>query len=892
MASSYFTISPTGGTGDGVITVTPTGTNMTITDKVATVSVCGQTVTVTHYGIPSIARVGGQEPVSAPATGGTYQYQVQTHYKIKFLNIPSWIKIYDGNTEITSATTIDPSVANGRTYNVVVLPNDTTNNRETPATFGMYHLMNNVVQQPYDEISISQPQGAEDWLAIDNLTLDWDKTTAVALTIRSSVPYTITNSNTTDFTLGGSSGSETIRANGVNSGYTQKTTTITVTSTKPSFVYSATCTVTQLREPVITLNGSATNMPWSGATKYAGVTSDYYWWLKPTVSPDTNAGYPYITMVGKTQDQNMPPTAATYELIWNENTGASYRNGYIYVGYIKNDSTVASSHTSFNFSQKNQASTTFKVEPERIPETGYVSSGGGVYTLNVVTQRPWGVYTTHRWCTLSPTSGVGNTTVTVTVPPASAEGSSYKIVDGLAFGTTDAEMGADQTVYVYQYDRYTGATYVVVDPDDFDLSSATTSCTYTVSANTDWRASVVDEDGYPADWIDMPVTAGTSGYTTGLHFDVAVNLTDSARTATIQFLTGAGISIVTEANIIQAAGAPVEDFFVITTTPATGITFNSGTTGSIGKYLTVSASTNWAVTSKPNWISLWSSAFGGNNVTGGTSGSTTVYPRPSENSGSTRSGYVTMTSVAGLSGMSALITQSSGYTPPAQDFLIVTTTPATGITYTSAGTVETLDTTKYIQVSASTSFVFSSKPSWLELSTSALHPSPSQGGGVGNNRFYPIVLANSGSSRSGYVTFSGGGMTGTSALISQAEAYTPPTPTYDDLIIEPEEGASVLLHIPATGAVNNDAISFYFENDYGVNEDWEVNYLDETDEWAKFYDGKDPNQSDEVLVIEEGTQGYIYLIVDANGGSGRNGTISLFGVNSSKTITITFHQDG
>lgn len=887
MASNYFTISPTGGTGDGVITVTPTGNNMTVNDKVATVSVCGQTVTVTHWGIPSIVRVGGQEPISAPASGGTYQFRVQTHYKVKFQNIPSWIHIYDGNTEITSANTIEASVANGRTYSVVVDPNSTTNDRSTPANFGMYHLMNDVVQTIYyDEISISQPQGAEDWLTIQPLTLDWNNTSAVTLVINSSVAYSITNSNTTDFTLGGSVGNYNIRANDVNSGSTRRETMITVTSQKASFTYSATCTVTQLREPRIN-NVGGNSVAWSGGTLYAGVTSDYYWWLKPTVRPDTNAYYEYITMSAKTMDENMQPVPSgqTFSLDFSQNTEASSRQNYIRVGYTKNDGTIASSSTSFYFNQANQASTTFEVVPDRVPETGYVSSGGGVYTLNVVTQRPWGVYTTHRWCTLSPTSGVGNTTVTVTVPPASAEGSSYKIVDGLAFGTTDAEMGAYQTVDVYQYDKYTEAPYVVVDPDDFDISSATNSYTYTVSANTDWRAYVVDEDGYPVDWIDMPVTAGTSGYTTGLHFDVAVNLTDSARTATIQFLTGAGISIVTEANISQAAGAPVENFFVITTNPATGITFNSGTTGSIGKYLTVSASTDWNVASKPNWLTLWTSAFGGNNVTGGTSGSTTVYPRPIANSGSSRSGYVYMTSVAGLSGMSALISQEEAYTP-AQNYLIVNTTPATGITYTSAGTASALDTTKFIQISASTSFIISSKPSWLELSTSALHPSPSQGGGAGNNKFFPIVAANSGSSRSGYVTFSGGGMTGTSALISQDEAYTPST--YDDLIIEPEDGESVLLHIPSTGA----AISFYFENDNGNNEDWEVNYIDETEEWAKFYDGPNPSQADEVSVIEAGTQGYICLIVDANGGSGRNGTISLFGVNSSRTKTITFHQDG
>lgn len=874
MASSYFTISPTGGTGDGVITVTPTGNNMTINDRVATVSVCGQTVTVTHWGIPSIQRLYGQEPVLAPASGDTYQFRVKTHYQVQFCNKPDWVVIDDGaGNTITSAQTIEANVANNHTYNFTVLPNTSNNSRQAPANFGLWHKMGGVLQQVYDEVEISQDAGAEDYIVITPLTLDWDSTTAHSLSIEANVPYTVSNSNTTDFTLGGTSGAETIKANASNSGTTKKTTTVTVTSTKSGFNFSTSATITQLREPRINIIGSALNIPWSGGVEYAEVTSDYYWWLRPTVRPDSNAYYEYITMAGKTQDTNLTPTAATYTLTWDENTGYE-RRGYIGVGYLKNNGTTASSHTSFEFSQKSQASTTFEVTPVRIPETGFVSSGGGVYTLNVVTERPWLCESTHRWCTVSPTQGTGNTNVTVTVPPASAEGSSHKIVDGLSFSTNDAEMGADQTVYVYQYDRYVEPPYVVADPDDFDISSATSSYAYTVSSNTNWYVYLVDEEGYPTiEWIDMTTTGGTSGYTTGLHFDVATNFTNSARTAVLQFTTGSP-TVYATITINQVAGAPVGNFFTVTTTPSTGITFNSGSSGSIGKYLTVSASTDWNVTSKPNWLTLGTSPFVGT-ITSGTSGSTNIYPRPAENSGSSRSGYVILTSVAGLSGMSALITQASGYTP-VQDYIIVNTNPATGITYTSAGTESTLDTAKYIQISASTNFVISSKPSWLELSTSALHPSPSQGGGVGNNKFYPIVAANSGSSRSGYVTFSGGGMTGTSALISQDEAYTPSQ--YDDLYVEPEDSSSVLMNIPATGG----AYSFYFENDGADAVAWEINF--DNDEWGQFYDGPNPEQSDAVNMIEAGSIGYIWLYVDGTASS-RNNTITFYPSEGAGTLT-------
>lgn len=581
MASSYFGINTTGGTGSDTIVVAPLSTNNTTTDRVATVSINNETVRVTQYGKPYLSPMGGTVFI-APATGQTVQLTVHTHYDVQFRNKPSWITINDGQgNNITSAQTISSSVANGKTYNFVVAPN-TGNDERVTSNFGLWHYVKGTLQQSFVEISVTQPQGAEDYIAIDDFTLDWDSVSNKNLEIRANVPYTVTNSNTADFTLTGADGTEKIKANAVNSGTTRKTTTITVTSTKPSFVFSTSATITQLREPRVSLNSGRT-VPWSGGTKPVEVVSDYYWWPSPTVNPDTNAYFDYITMSGKTADQNLAPQPSgnTYNFTWDSNTGAYTRNGTIKVAYLKNDNTVAESTGYFDFSQDNQASTTFEVVPARLPSnvsSDRVPSGGGVYTLEVVTSRPWAVTATRSHCTVSPSAATGNTIVTVTVPPSNYTGTTYHTVEGLQFRTNDAEMVASQMVYVYQYDHYQAEpNYLVVSP-----TAAT--------------------------------VASTSGHTS----------------------------------------------------------------------LTVSANTDWALTSSPSWLKVRKTVYGSSQlVTGGTSGSTTIYAHRDENSGETRTGTVSFSAVGVTAG--TVYTQNGSVTPVPTGYLGLdppewSSIPARGIT--------------------------------------------------------------------------------------------------------------------------------------------------------------------------------------------------------------------
>ena len=659
MASNYFSISPTAGTGNGTIVVRALSDNNTINDREAIVSINNKSVTIRQYGIPHIQRVGGQEPVSAPATGASYQFKVSTHYAVRFSNKPEWITIDDGQgNTIPNNWEIDPTVANGHTYNFTVLPNTNSTMRETPANFGLYHKIYGSWSNLYDEVSINQAAGSQEqnYIIINDSALDWDSTTAKALNIQTNAgmagQYTVSINNTSEFELGGSAGNETIRAKAQNSGNSLKTCTVSVASTKAGFSYTATCTVTQYRQPTITLNGSNV-VPTTGGTKPVTVTSDYYWWLSPTVSPDTNAYYDYITMAGKTADQNLPPTTGTtYNLTWNSNESPSTRNGNIYVGYLKLDnSTTGRTSNGISFTQENVVSTTLTVSPNRIPASSgeYVSSGGGVYTVTVTTNRTWGLNGTPQFCTVNPTGGTGTTTVTITVPPVPAD-RTFPRSESITFRTNDGNLLATDTVDVFQDAAYTEPDYVVVDPDEFNLGSGTTyGNTFSVSANSYWYLVLDQED----DWIDTSVTGGTAGYTTGLTFDVAQNTTQTARTGSIKFTTGSP-TIYATILVHQNAGAEIPNDYIVVSPRTNNVSSGS----SLRNTFTVSASTNWTGSCNANWVALSRTA------TAGTAGyHTGLTYGVTANTGTTR--QATVHFIAGTATTTHTIVQAEAYTPPA-----------------------------------------------------------------------------------------------------------------------------------------------------------------------------------------------------------------------------------
>lgn len=647
MASNYFTISPTGGTGGAYLDIRASQQNNTTNDRVAVVSITNgtvtKTVTATQFGKPSIT--GLSFPISAPATGASYTFTVHTHYNVQFRNKPDWVKIDDGQGNyISSATTITADVANGKTYNLTVDPNADNNDRS--ASFGMYHYMFGSLMSDYVSMGITQPQGAEDYITIPStIALDWDDTNAKTIPVTANVTWSASISNTSEFELAGGQGYVTVRAKANNAGSTRKSTTLSIASTKASFPYTATCVVTQFRQPTISIVDGST-VPPTGGSKTVRVVSDYYWWIYPTVMPETpSANIPYITMTGKQAGQNMSPTeGANYTLTWNSNNG-NIRNDNLYVGYLKTDnSTTGRSATYANFTQENEASETLSVSPNRIPEnaTSYVSSGGGTYQVVVTTGRPWQLNGTPSFCVVNPTTGNGTTTVTITVPATSLN--RYRN-ESIYFVTNDGGQIASDSVAVFQESIYEEEPYILVDNVDteyMEVPSGANSYSFSVSANTNWSA-VMEE------WIHMSPTTGGTGNTSH-SFSVDEN-SGATRDGSIDFVPlGAGTSIAF-LNIRQNSGVTpvVVDSISL---GSSGKSIGSGT--SILNSVYVTASTAWNITSSPSWIT-WS-------TTSGTAGTQFINWGAGANTGSSRTG--TTTFVAGTASTTYTVTQDEAYEEP------------------------------------------------------------------------------------------------------------------------------------------------------------------------------------------------------------------------------------
>lgn len=644
MASNYFSISPTGGTGSATIDISSLQANNTTDDRVAIITITNgsvtKTVTATQFGKPSIT--GLSFPISAPATGASYTFTIKTHYNVQFRNKPDWVKIDDGQGNyISSATTITADVANGKTYNLTVDPNADNNDRS--ASFGMYHYMFGDLMSDYVSMGITQPQGAEDYITIPStIALDWDDTNAKTIPVTANVTWSASISNTSEFELAGGNGYVTVRAKANNTGSTRKSTNLYIASTKASFPYTATCVVTQFRQPTISTVDDST-VPPTGGSKTVRVVSDYYWWIYPTVMPETpSASIPYITMTGKVAGQNMSPTeGANYTLTWNSNDG-NIRNDNLYVGFLKTDnSSTGRSATYTNFTQENEASETLSVSPNRIPEnvTSYVSSGGGTYQVVVTTGRLWQLNGTPSFCVVNPTTGSGTTTVTITVPATSLN--RYRN-ESIYFVTNDGGQIASDSVAVYQESIYQEEPYIVLDTEYMEVPSGANSYSFGVSANTNWSA-VMEE------WLHMSPTTGGTGNTSH-SFSVDEN-SGATRDGSIDLVPlGAGTSIAF-LNIRQASGSTPVVVDSINVNPSSK-SIGSGT--SVLNSVSVTASTAWTITSSPNWIT-WA-------TTAGTAGTQTIYWNANANMGSARTGTTTFT--CGTASTTYTLQQAEAYEEP------------------------------------------------------------------------------------------------------------------------------------------------------------------------------------------------------------------------------------
>lgn len=157
MASTKFTYSPTSGSGNTNVSVTPSTTNTGTTDNNATLTFTDGN-TSKSVSVKQLYRPYAVYPSSTiPASGGSLSFTPHTEYPVVFQNKPSWITIKRGNTVVNADTEIAASTASGATFSFIAEAN--TGSDRQGSNFQMAHKLGGVVQSSVVAIPISQSGG-------------------------------------------------------------------------------------------------------------------------------------------------------------------------------------------------------------------------------------------------------------------------------------------------------------------------------------------------------------------------------------------------------------------------------------------------------------------------------------------------------------------------------------------------------------------------------------------------------------------------------------------------------------------------------------------------------------------------------------------------------------
>lgn len=133
MASTLFTYSPTTGSGNTNVSVTPTGNNTGTLDRVSVITFSGgggtKSVTLTQHYRPYFL----MDNIRFPASGGTETVTVYSKNYYFFHAIPSWITLKRNGQTVQPDSRIQ--AGEGVVYTITADENDSTNSRQSRLTF-------------------------------------------------------------------------------------------------------------------------------------------------------------------------------------------------------------------------------------------------------------------------------------------------------------------------------------------------------------------------------------------------------------------------------------------------------------------------------------------------------------------------------------------------------------------------------------------------------------------------------------------------------------------------------------------------------------------------------------------------------------------------------------
>ena len=341
--------------------------------------------------------------------------------------------------------------------------------------------------------------------------------------------------------------------------------------------------------------------------------------------------------------------------------------------------------------------------------------------ITIISNLPsaWTVTNWPTWLSITPTSGVGNGSLTIWVQANTTP--SQRI------GTITVQGGGLlRTAHITQ----AAASFLTLTPGNPNISAAAQSAEVTVSSNTSW--TVIDHSTWAT------VTPNNGSGNGSLNVWINANTLPSSRPTTI---TVQGGGITRTATITQAAATPAS---FLTLTPGNPNISAAAQNAEV----TVSSNVSWTVTNQPTWADATPNNGSGN-------GSLNVWINanpmsiPRDTTITVQGGGITRT---------ATITQAAAHTTPTP-FLTL-----------SPGSQNILAGARDLDITVSTnlpsSWTVTNWPAWMTVTPTS---------GTGNGSLTIWVQANTVTSqRTGIITVQGGGLTGSATVIQAAAAAPAP----------------------------------------------------------------------------------------------------------------------
>jgi hypothetical protein len=251
------------------------------------------------------------------------------------------------------------------------------------------------------------------------------------------------------------------------------------------------------------------------------------------------------------------------------------------------------------------------------PDNFTVAATNGSNTFTIASSAHWTVSSNQSWCTVSPSSGSNNGTVTITTA-ANTTNAARTAVITVTSGAITKQVTAVQPALSFS-----------LSMNNFSMSAASGSNSFTVTGNTGWTATSNQS------WCTVSPASGTGNGS--VTFSLTANTTNAERTASIAIKSG------NETQTVSISQQGANASFSVSQN-AFSLSSTAGNNS-----LTVTGTGNWTAVSNQSWCTVSpASGTGSGTVNIATAANTTNAPRTA-----------TITVTAGTNTQTVTVTQQS-----------------------------------------------------------------------------------------------------------------------------------------------------------------------------------------------------------------------------------------